>query len=163
MVEPHSSNFRVITTNILGVRILRKFTVLSVSLFFHFSQQFCQTKVIVKANTEWFPLVWPNWIRSFRPFRIHSKYLKETVIKRPLQLWKKLALALNVPIDICYKIFFTLLRSAKTKESRTMMKKIAHTKPTGENLPMAENTTCYAHIDWLLINITANVAQSNFL
>ena len=28
MVEPHSSNFRVITTNILGVRILRKFTVI---------------------------------------------------------------------------------------------------------------------------------------
>ena len=27
MVEPHSSNFRMITTNILGVRILRKFTV----------------------------------------------------------------------------------------------------------------------------------------
>ena len=28
MVEPHSSNFRVITTNFLGVRIFRKFTVL---------------------------------------------------------------------------------------------------------------------------------------
>ena len=28
MVKPHSSNFRVITTNILGVRIFRKFTVL---------------------------------------------------------------------------------------------------------------------------------------
>ena len=27
MVEPHSSNFRVITTNILGVRIFRKFMV----------------------------------------------------------------------------------------------------------------------------------------
>ena len=27
MVEPHSSNFRVITTDILGVRIFRKFTV----------------------------------------------------------------------------------------------------------------------------------------
>ena len=27
MVEPHSSNFRVITTNVLGVRIFRKFTV----------------------------------------------------------------------------------------------------------------------------------------
>ena len=27
MVEPHSSNFRVITTNILGVRIFRKITV----------------------------------------------------------------------------------------------------------------------------------------
>ena len=29
MVEPHSSNFRVITTNLSGVRIFRKFTVLS--------------------------------------------------------------------------------------------------------------------------------------
>ena len=28
MVEPHSSNFKVITTNILGVRIFRKFTVI---------------------------------------------------------------------------------------------------------------------------------------
>ena len=27
MVEPHSSNFRVITTNVLGVRIFKKFTV----------------------------------------------------------------------------------------------------------------------------------------
>ena len=27
MVEPHSSNYRVITTNVLGVRIFRKFTV----------------------------------------------------------------------------------------------------------------------------------------
>ena len=27
MVEPHSSNFRVITTNFLGVRIFRKYTV----------------------------------------------------------------------------------------------------------------------------------------
>ena len=31
MVEPHSSNFRVITTNFLGVRIFRKFTVFSIS------------------------------------------------------------------------------------------------------------------------------------
>ena len=30
MVEPHSSNFRVITTNVLGVRIFRKFTVLCI-------------------------------------------------------------------------------------------------------------------------------------
>ena len=28
MVEPHSSNFRVITTNVLGVRIFRKFTII---------------------------------------------------------------------------------------------------------------------------------------
>ena len=30
MVEPHSSNFRVITTNVLGVRIFRKFTVITI-------------------------------------------------------------------------------------------------------------------------------------
>ena len=30
MVEPHSSNFGVITTNVLGVRIFRKFTVSSI-------------------------------------------------------------------------------------------------------------------------------------
>ena len=29
MVEPHSSNFRVITTNFLGVRIFRKLTVIN--------------------------------------------------------------------------------------------------------------------------------------
>ena len=29
VVEPHSSNFRVIKTNVLGVRIFRKFTVVS--------------------------------------------------------------------------------------------------------------------------------------
>ena len=34
MVEPHSSNFRVITTNFLGVRIVRKFTVI---VFFFFN------------------------------------------------------------------------------------------------------------------------------
>ena len=29
MVEPHNSNLRVITTNFLGVRIFRKFTVMN--------------------------------------------------------------------------------------------------------------------------------------
>ena len=33
MVEPHSSNFRVITTNILGVRIFRIFSKFTVNLF----------------------------------------------------------------------------------------------------------------------------------
>ena len=32
MVEPHSSNFRVITTNVLGVRIFGKFTVITVMI-----------------------------------------------------------------------------------------------------------------------------------
>ena len=34
MVEPHSSNVRVITTSFLGVRIFRKFTVLTTRHFF---------------------------------------------------------------------------------------------------------------------------------
>ena len=33
MVEPHSSNFRVITTNLLGVQIFRKFTVVYFDTF----------------------------------------------------------------------------------------------------------------------------------
>ena len=36
MVEPHSSNLRVITTNFLGVRIFRKFTVQTVADCFGF-------------------------------------------------------------------------------------------------------------------------------
>ena len=32
MVEPHSSNFRVIITNVLGVRIFRKFTVIMLKI-----------------------------------------------------------------------------------------------------------------------------------
>ena len=39
MVEPHSSNFRVITTNVLGVRIFRKFTVLGFLFFNSWSLQ----------------------------------------------------------------------------------------------------------------------------
>ena len=39
MVEPHSSNFTVITTNFLGVRIFRKFTV----LLNHFKLQYWHT------------------------------------------------------------------------------------------------------------------------
>ena len=40
MVEPHSSNFRVITTNILGVQIFRKFMVVTLK----FEQGCCTTK-----------------------------------------------------------------------------------------------------------------------
>ena len=58
---------------------------------------------------------------------------------------------------------FSILRSKKTKKSRTIWKKIAHTELSGENLSMAKNSTCYVHINWLLINSTANVVQSNFL
>ena len=37
MVEPHSSNFRVITTNFLGVRIFRKLTIVKVLSFNKYS------------------------------------------------------------------------------------------------------------------------------
>ena len=40
MVETHSSNFRVITTNFLGVRIFRKFTVLFLLNFAAHSESF---------------------------------------------------------------------------------------------------------------------------
>ena len=51
-----------------------KITISTVSVylsFVSFFAKFCQTKVTVNGNTEWFPLVRPYWICS--------KYLKETV------------------------------------------------------------------------------------
>ena len=44
MVEPHSSNFRVITTNFLGIRIFRKFSVLILSFRMDMSWQIVQTQ-----------------------------------------------------------------------------------------------------------------------
>ena len=41
IVEPHSSNFRVITTNILGVQIFRKFTVCCLLLRWYYTSSFC--------------------------------------------------------------------------------------------------------------------------
>ena len=70
---------------------------------------------------------------------------------------------LNVTMDICYKIFFYFAKHKDKRIKNNLEKKIAHTKLTGENLFMAENTTCYTHIEWLLINSMANVVQSNFL
>ena len=46
MVEPHSSNFRVITANFLGVRIFRKFTVVS-----RISFQCRMYKLLERSNT----------------------------------------------------------------------------------------------------------------
>ena len=92
--------------------------VLSVSLLFHFSRKFCQTKQYRMASLG-------------SAFRIRSKYLKETIIKRPLQVWKKLALTfLNVTMDICYKIFFSF---AKNKDKR--IKKNLEKKLLIRNLP----------------------------
>ena len=50
MVEPHNSNFRVITTNVLGVRIFRKFTVIVYSAFIFFQFNFLNSKVY----TNWY-------------------------------------------------------------------------------------------------------------
>ena len=44
MVEPHSSNFRVITTNSLGVRTFRKFTVIVL-----FLDSFCENRLNSKC------------------------------------------------------------------------------------------------------------------
>ena len=93
-------------------------TVSNVSLYlllFLFSRKFCQIKVTVNGNNEWFPLVRPYWIRSFRPFWICSKYLKET-IKDCYNYGKKLALTfLNVTMDTYYKTFSYF---AKQKDNR---------------------------------------------
>ena len=45
MVEPHSSNFRVITTNFVGVRIFRTFTVPS-SFYVYVSAIFVFSRVL---------------------------------------------------------------------------------------------------------------------
>ena len=42
MVEPHSSNFRVITTNFLGVQLFRKFMVVA----FHFHDR-CSVRIFI--------------------------------------------------------------------------------------------------------------------
>ena len=55
MVEPHNSNFRVITTNFLGVRIFRKLTVNMVkyviffvrdTIMFGLASIVCESKLI---------------------------------------------------------------------------------------------------------------------
>ena len=61
-------------------------------------------------------------------------------------------------IYICFKTFFYF---AKQKDKR--IKNNLDKKLSGENLPIAENSTCYANISYLLINSTANVVHSNFL
>ena len=54
IVEPHSSNFRVITTNFLGVRIFRKFTVLSESVvMWQMWQWYCPISLSV-VMSQWY-------------------------------------------------------------------------------------------------------------
>ena len=53
MVEPHSLNFRVITTHVLGVQIFRKFTVLilSVAYFDRILQDFDSIVTLVTLDS----------------------------------------------------------------------------------------------------------------
>ena len=80
MVEPHSSNFRVITTNFLGVRIFKKFTV---SLLY-------QKQPLQKPGT-----AWDNWMVT--------ALFKITAILDPFLVWvgwMKAAVVTNhVPVD----------------------------------------------------------------
>ena len=53
---------------------------------------------------------------------------------------------------------FSILRSTKTKVSRTVLKKNAYTKLSSENLSIAETTTGCAYIDWLLIHFIIHMS-----
>ena len=110
------------------------------SLLFIFSRKFCQTKVTDNGNNEWFPLGLPYWIRSFQPFRIHSK--------RPLHKWKKLVLTfLNVTMDICNKTFFYFAKH-KDKRIKNNLEKKMFTRNLRVKTFLWPKTTCYVHIDW---------------
>ena len=96
------------------------------------------------------------WLLAFSDLQQISLYRNS---KRPCQLWKKLVFTfLNITIDIC-KDKDKRIKNNLEKKKKSLM------KPTSENWSMAENTTCYTHIDWLLINSTSSVVyvQSNFM
>ena len=57
MVEPHSSNFRLISTNFLGVRIFRKFTILVVIRFLYWACFSCVGYWIPIFHSSRLPLV----------------------------------------------------------------------------------------------------------
>ena len=57
MVEPHSSNFRVITTNVLGVLIFRKFTVPVV----YYTSVVLRTKTSMAVHSNTAKLDWSKW------------------------------------------------------------------------------------------------------
>ena len=59
MVEPLSSNFRVITTNVLGVRIFRKFTIVSVAEQANFSL------IVAQLQKTGFLMTWLTCNRSY--------------------------------------------------------------------------------------------------
>ena len=53
MVEPDSSNFRVIETNFLGVRIFRKFTVMSLN-----SEKELKNVICIKMHISVWSAIW---------------------------------------------------------------------------------------------------------
>ena len=65
MLEPHTSNFRVITTNVLGVRIFRKFTVI--------------TNSIIMTELSWkFPFFFFKFFKYTLPFKLYSHSFPST-------------------------------------------------------------------------------------
>ena len=114
MVEPHSSNFRVITTNVLGVRIFRKFTVLNF------------TDVVTTKATYFFiflSILMLALMRSLRP-RTGMVSMVQIYLNYPgLNFFQNMSsvqslLSLNQFHDVKYfSLFFTKINFAKVCHS----------------------------------------------
>ena len=89
MVEPHCSNFKVITTNNLGVRIFRKFTAnrVTVCLRFHW---------LYNVRTQM------HTFKPIHPYFMHTKISYHLFLKwflcRNLLPWRKMVLSFNITI-----------------------------------------------------------------
>ena len=77
MVEPHSSNFRVITTSVLSVRIFRKFTVMGIREWVSLGKA-SQGDSYGDMGTGT-PLRWPN--KTEIGTREHQKTVIEAIFK----------------------------------------------------------------------------------
>ena len=101
---------------------------LSISLLFVFSRKFCQTKVTVKRQYKMVSLgsaLLDSQLLAFSDWQQIS-YRNG---KRPLQVWKKLALTFsNVTMDICYKTMFYFVKQKDRRIKNKFEDKIAHTK-----------------------------------
>ena len=90
MVEPHSSNFRVITTNYLGVRIFRNFTVWT---------------MVCTDNWFFFCFSFPNF--GFTPLQDFFTFQAEPIKLKAVDCWGKppvLHLAVTVPYCQCFSM-----------------------------------------------------------
>ena len=74
MVEPHSSNFRVITTNFLGVRIFRKFTI----CFFHLKKFGCKSQHCQQCKTR---RQWKAMLRNYVRFQSQMLTLSNQTLR----------------------------------------------------------------------------------